>query len=750
MKKNIQIKKSASQIFFVIFLCIIAFRLSFTENVSIESFSLMGIFFDNLLSISISSILILASAVWMVIICRSGKYQYKYTGFEIGAFLFFIAAVISTIFASNKRASMNDALTIAAAIVSAITIVQLLDSEIKKKALVFFVIAMAAVNVYQCTDQFFSGNKMMIEQYNANPQEQLRTLGIEPGSFQQMLYEHRLQSKDVKGFFATSNSAGCFFNLAIFSAIAVFGSGLKRFREKPLNSVILPIVILLILFAGLLLTASKGAFVSFFAASFVLMMIYAFHKFFIKFRFAIICLAGAGFLAMIFVMISYGLKHDTLPGGNSMLVRWEYWTASAEMIADNFFTGIGGNNFGTYYTHYKIPQALETVRDPHCFILTIFSTYGIVGLAGFCTCLFLPIYRSMKNPTGLLSPEGGNISSAMKLYGIAAVWILLFLRPLAIRSELGGRFDVAVYIIAIMYAAPVFVFGTTLWLCTRSKKCYEDFPIRTAPLLCGVFAVLLHNLIDFGIFEPGILTATFAITALGVSQNRNSQIIEMKKPLMYFSIILTVAIAVIILWLFIIPVGKTAMKVEAAKGLSSYGYYDKAANILNSAERDDKFDPNPAALNGLIKTYNYRVNPSENKDKLLEAEKSIQIAIARDPADFKNYENASEVYQLLAESNPNERLKWFKNAYDSLHHAIERYPSSAELHLKTATIAQQLDKIDDAIEHYTQTIAIEDAYREEFKIMYPGKDVFSRVGEVNYRFAKLRLEQLKQEKDANR
>lgn len=742
MKKNIQIKKSASQIFFVLFLCIIAFRLSFTENVSIESFSLRGIFFDNFLSICISCILLLASAAWFIVLSRSGKYNYKYTGLEIGAFLFFIAAGLSTYFASNKRAALNDSLTILAVIVSAIVLVQLLDSDIKKKALIFFIIAMGVVNVYQCCDQYFSSNKMMIDEYKANPQEQLRQLGIEPGSFAQMLYEHRLHSKDVKGFFATSNSAGCFFNLAFFSAIAVFAPGLKNYRNN-LKVIIMPAIILLVLFSGLVLTASKGALLSFAAASFILCCIYLFGKFLYSHKVFILCAIGAVFIALILIMISHGLEHNTLPGGNSMLVRWEYWTAAAQMIADNFFTGVGGNNFGTHYTHYKIPQALETVRDPHCFLLTIFSAYGVIGLAGFCTCLFVPIFRAMKNTSPLPAADNNNISSAMKLYGIAAIWILIFLRPLALRSELGPSIDVAIYIIAMLYAAPIFFFGTTLWLCVRSRKCFDGFPVRTAPLLCGILAVLLHNLIDFGIFEPGILTALFAIIALAVSQNQNSHVVKFPSKAKYISVIITAALTAVCLMFFIIPVGKTAIKMETAKNLSYYGYYDETSAMLISAQRDDTLNPASAALNGMIEIFGYRANPSKNQDKLLDAEKSFQTAIARDPADFKNYEKLAEVYQALAEAHPEHRHIWFEKALDSLKEAIRRYPSSGELHLTAATVAQQINKTEFAIEHYTQAIAIEDAYREQFKIMYPGKELFSRLGEINYNFAKQRLEQLK-------
>jgi tetratricopeptide (TPR) repeat protein len=138
----------------------------------------------------------------------------------------------------------------------------------------------------------------------------------------------------------------------------------------------------------------------------------------------------------------------------------------------------------------------------------------------------------------------------------------------------------------------------------------------------------------------------------------------------------------------------------------------------------------------------YKNNPEENQEILFSAEKAFQAAIPRNPADFKNYDKLSDVYQSLAEAYPQQRLSWFAKAFESLSRAVNLYPSSAELHLTLATIAQQLNKIDCAIENYSQAIAIEDVYREQFKIMYPGKELFSRLGEIKYNFAREKLEEL--------
>jgi tetratricopeptide (TPR) repeat protein len=743
-------KDAAAKVFFIFWVCIIALRLSFAENSTIESFSLEGVFYDNLISICISAILFLAAVIWLVILlCRNNR-RYKYTGFEPGIFLFIIAAVISTYFAPNRRAAMNDSLTMLGGIVGAAALAQVLESETRKKILIFVIIAMAIVNVYQCFDQYHNSNKMMIEQYKAEPEFQLERLGIERGSFQQMLYEHRLYSKDVKGFFATGNSAGCFFNLAIFSAIAVFAPGLKKFKEKKLKTFIFPILILLVLFGGLILTASKGAIISFVLAFIILLVSSKFADFLKVHKILIFITTASVFIAGVLLIVHYGLKHNALPGGNSMLVRWQYWTGAATIIADHFFTGVGGNNFGSFYTQYKIPEGLETVRDPHCFLLSVLSSYGIVGLAGFCVALFVPIIRRLNNPIPRPGLEKNNFVSTVLWCGISAVLVLLLLRPIAVRIELASNIAVALYIIAMMYAAPVFFFGVTLWLCVRSRESYDEFSVWTAPLLCGIFAVLLHNLIDFAIFEPGIMTALWASAALATCQSLPSNTNEAKKssPLKKtFSIISVAALAGALLWMYIIPVGKTAVKIETAKMLSYYGRLNEATIILDSAADDDRLDPTPDTLKGVMLLQSYKNNPEENQEILFQAEKAFQTAIPRNPADFKNYDKLSDVYQSLAEAYPQQRLSWFEKAFESLSRAVNLYPSSAELHLTLATIAQQLNKIDCAIENYSQAIAIEDAYREQFKIMYPGKEIFSRLGEIKYNFAKERLEELTKKAD---
>ncbi|MDD5134755.1 MAG: O-antigen ligase family protein [Phycisphaerae bacterium] len=782
MKNSNKIGKGGSlfnSALFVILLCIIALRLSFTDNPIIESFAIRGTFLDNFLSIMLSSLLIILFLIWFIAGLWHKNYKFHLGALGWGIILFIIASVISTIAASNRRAAINNSLTILSAMLTGVMLLHLLDSIEKRKMLLGVIIAMAVANVYQCSEQFFSSNKSLITQYEQEPNIQLEKLGIEPGSFQQMLYEHRLYSKDVRGFFTTGNSAAGLMNLAVFSTLAVFSF------KTSFKKMLLPIGLLLILFAGLIETHSKGAFASLVFAAVLLVILIKFGKFLKQWvKLTTIAAVVLAAVCLAFIM-NYGLTHGRLPGGNSMLVRWQYWQGAAQMIAANPLAGIGGGNFGTVYTQYKIPAALETVRDPHCFILSLASQYGIIGLAGFCLALFYPIIKAGVGEKPLIKPaEEKNFAALAKACGICGVLTLLFVRPLFVRVQIGGGITVIIYILMVMYAAPAFFFGITVWLSrqneSQSKNINSQF--STAALVCGILAVIIHNLIDFAIFEPGIMTAIWASAAIVYSQKRmqmpaGNNLKTQKMPVhlsqnktchseqseesRFFSA-LTIRFAQVdciatkyiltataitagaaLVWFCLMPVANASIKIETANLLLQQGEFKEALSLLSSADKDDKLNPAAAALGGKILMYKAGMTPLDARQNLLEAEKLLEIAAERDNANFKYYQDIAGVYEALAQITAEQRQLWQEKTVAALEQAIDRYPGSGRLHIELAKTAIALNKKELAIEHYQKAVEIEDAYTEQFKIMYPGKDVFSRLGKREYMNAKEKLEELK-------
>ncbi len=68
---------------------------------------------------------------------------------------------------------------------------------------------------------------------------------------------------------------------------------------------------------------------------------------------------------------------------STLLLRLSYWRVGMAMAMDNFWTGVGLDNFSTVYTKYKYPGA-EPVKEAHNDYLQILCETGIFGLLAFC------------------------------------------------------------------------------------------------------------------------------------------------------------------------------------------------------------------------------------------------------------------------------------------------------------------------------------------------------------------------------
>ena len=766
---NSNFSKSKGQAIFeytllAICLCVIALRTTITETPTTQSTILPANVNDNVYSLILSAVLIFSFVCWFIWSFCSKRFLYRFTGMEIGLCLFITAAVIAGLAAANKRAAITGSVTMLAPVLMAVLLVQILDSQSKIKLLLTVIAALGVVSAYQCAEQFFSSNRMMIEQYEQAPQTLLEPLGIQPGSFAQMLFEHRLYSKGVRSFFTTSNSAGSFAMLASFAAIALF---LEEFRNRKFCAsgfrrlLACGLAVVIVIF-GLAITQSKGAIIASLiaAAMFIAYLLFGNwlnrHKKTILIAGLLLALAGGC------LIVQYGLTHNRLPGGNSMLVRWQYWQASAKMYADYPLTGVGPGNFATSYTRYQPPEALETISDPHHFLLRSLTRYGPLGLVGFLALVFIPLWTASANHelprtnTKLKTQVEPALKKLAVPFVIVISAVLLLVRPIITPLTNGAAADVMVYAIFVLYVAPVVAFAVGFWLLTtplyeprataqslRSTPHGAVTNITTAALFCAVLGLLIHNLIDFAIFEPGVFTVFWAITACLIAMDfqRKSRPQFVLRPAVFVKMS-AAAGGLVLIWAYfnyaLVPVAKAGEDTGRAMRQPEYVH-----RLLDRAAETDRLDPAAPYLNGRIYLQRYRQTGKMQPALLKQAAECFLAAVKRDKADFKNYEKLSEVYNLLAEaSSRQEKTDWLNKAFDSAWRAVERYPGSARLRVKLAEIAEQLDKTDIAIENYKEAIETEDSYRAQFRIMYPGREIFSRLGEEKYKLAKKQVEKL--------
>ena len=765
---NSDLAKSKGRVIFeyvllALCLCVIALRTTFTEGPTAQSTTLPANLSDSVYSLSVSAVLIFAFVFWLVWGICSKRFLYHPTGIEIGLCLFCAAAIVAGLAAADKRAAITDFATLLAPPLMAVLLVQILDSQSKVKLLLALIAALGVLSAYQCADQFFFTNRMMIEQYEQAPQTFLEPLGIEPGTFQEFLFEHRLYSRGVRSFFTTRNSAGSFTLMALFAAAALLIDKLKSRKSdssQPSHLFACGIAAAVVLF-GLALTRSKGAIIGLFSAAVIFIAYLRFGSWLKAHKKAIfiVCLLLA--IAVASVVIWYGLNRGQLPGGSSMLVRWQYWHASAKMYADHFVTGVGPGNFAHFYPHYKPAEALESVADPHNFLLSILTQYGPLGLIGFLAMIFLPLWRVISPNLVSSSPKTHQPQPAFRarpVIFLLILWLALLLaRPIVMPAAAADGLAVIIYMIMRFYVPPVVVFIIGFWLLTAPLHTIRNtqYTIRNtniaAALFCVVLGVTLHNLIDFAIFEPGVFTTFWAIIACVIAVDFHAkcrpQLVLKPAP---FAKVITAAAALALVWAYFnyafIPVAKSTAGIQRAHRAISAGQFQQAHNLLNTAAEDDSLSPAALSLNGRVYLHHFELTQSRNRDLLAGAEVSLLGAINRDIADFKNFEKLTVVYDNFAKLTPHKKDHWLEKAYNSAKEAVKRYPGSGRLRIELAKIAEQLGKTDVAIKRYEEAIDIEDKYRDQFKIMYPERqEIVSRLGEEKYKNAKQRIKHLSEQ-----
>ncbi len=753
---NSNLRKSQGQVVFeyillALCLCVIALRTTLTESPNAPSTSQLHNLGDSLYSLSISAVPILLLVIWLVFSLCSKRFVYRPTSIEIGLCLFVIAAVIACFAAANKRAAITGSIVLLSPILMAVLLVQILDSHAKVKLLLIVIAALGMVSAYHCAEQFFISNQMDIAQYEKAPETILKPLGIEPDTFAHMLFEHRLYSEDVRGFFTTGNSVGAFAMLASFAAVALFIDKFKNRKSSPSGPLYLvtsAIVAAAVIF-GLALAHSKGAIAAALiaAAMFALYLLFGnwlkTHKKVIMISCLMVIIAGGS------IVVLYGLSHGRLPGGNSMLVRWQYWYGAAQMYTDHPLTGVGPGNFTNYYPHYKAAEALESVADPHNFLLSVLAQYGPLGLVGFLAIILIPLWKVIY-PKRLSAPrkarhppQGFAVLAAVFL--VVILTAMLLIRPIVFPLPTDALPEEKKAAAVILYVMPAVVFALGFCLLAAGAKTSkrDTSNITVAALFCAAVSVLVHSLIDFAIFEPGVFSTLCAViaclVALGFNANHRRSLAL--KPAL-FARVVVLAAGLIFIWAYfsyaLCPVAKAGTKTKQAMQDARYIH-----RLLAQAAKDDPLDPAALNLNGRCYLEHYNDTGSKQPALLEQAAESFLGAINRNRADFKNFERLTEVYTLMAKTSSGQaKADWLKKALASASTAVERYPGCGRLRIELAKIAENLGNNQHAIDQYKMAIGIEEKYRRQFQIMYPGRNVFRRLGEDKYNFAIERIAEL--------
>jgi len=668
--------------------------------------------------------------VWLLARIRHGPITFRKTAL-IGPFLVLLtAAIISTLSASNKHTATVGAINLLTQIILAILLVQLLNAPWKQRLFLCVITATGMTLAYRCWEQNHYDIPETIKLAEQNPNKALTAQGIEPGTFAAQQFLARIQSKDIGGFFALSNTAAAFFIISIMTTLALT---LGQLRQKISSSRWIfsaaAVLILLAQIAALLLTQSKGGITAAIFALLLLVILGRFRRFFRQHWCAMITIAVLLMLLAVAAIATYGLQHDRLPG-NSLWVRWQYWQGTAAMIADHWFTGVGPENFGQYYTHYMNPAAPEVIKDPHCFPLALWSQWGLLAPVGF-VWLILAVILRLTQPRPIetrLKPD----QAPLTLWPCGLLITVGILALRAATSDLTPLTDPAerqgVYIISFL--VPAVVWLTVFLVMLAATRPIKDNTNNSqnhqwlVPLVlaCSLAGFLLHNSIDFAIFQPALGTLFFAVLALALAirqQNTDS----LKQFGKNRSVRITGAVIGIAfltaLWLAVIkPFATAHVYMKRAQTYALQGQLSPAADIAKMAGSVNRFDPAAVYFAARIYLLQWHNSHQTNQDYL---EKSIEYTtqtIQRDPANYRYYQALSRIYRTRLAQHPDNE-EYATRALDYALQAAALFPAKSELLIDCAQLLAMQGKNQEARTYFTKALANEEAFIKQQKQMWP-------------------------------
>ena len=729
-------------------LAIFAIRSSYLETPTIRSTASAEMFDGNIPSLLFSSFLFISPLLW--ILCRSiiNNLEFRLPLLSLPVVLFIISIFASCFWASDKRIAINASLTLSAIISSFFLLIQLITTRRRLFFTLILIPSLCVMHLWEITSQKFSTNQITMQMYQENPSLQLEALGIEQGSLEQWQYEHRIKSQDVKAYFTTSNSESSFLVMGFFIVLGILIEIIRNGSKRDIPLALWPSAIILALISiGLYLCFSKGAIVATVIGLTVYLVYILKPDIFKRLGFWLFPVCIIAFIGFACFIIIYCINSEKLPGGNSLLVRSQYWNSTIKMLQDNP-KGVGSSNFALFYPQYKDPAALETVSDPHNWILSILSQYGPYALGSFALLIIMSIANSISwldkfHPDSL--PPTCRPVTGMFIFRLSIIIsiVLLIVRPILVNVPLGNRLDVKMYVIFVCYVMPVIFLCGGLWTLSRNKdKKLGDY--FTASLICGIVAVLIHNLLDFAIFEPAVFTALFICIALLISLTaiRHSRKPKAIHNPIFVAIPSFMFLCVLILGLNIYVITPSIATAKTIK----YRLKNPNSNpdILLQTLHLDTLDPLPLSMYGKIKLNQYIYNKNASEIFLKDAYDNLILAVKRNPQDYSLYRDISRLFFLASERATNNKDKYelLEKSLTYSDKALDRYPGKAILHIQHALIFEGLSDPDEALAHYIIAVEIEDSFRKMFKKMYGEDKSFSRLPIEKYNYAKERIKRL--------
>jgi len=414
-------------------------------------------------------------------------------------------AMLSTGWSSDKFSAIISATQLVSAVALAFAAVQLVRSwarlRIVAALMLGLLLAYLAHGAYYRTVDL----PELRENWEKNKAQILLERNWDPQSFAATQFEKKVLAGDMVGFHASPNT---FAAVVVVCLTVTLGFGADLFSKKRF-ALLVPFG-LISAGAGWLLYISRcrAAVVTSLLAVVTLIALVRLRPWLARhwrrayFITVLAIVLGAA------AVIGHGLAHGNLVH-DSLTFRWKYWVASARIFAAHPAIGVGYSNFSVHYLGVRLPEAAEEIRDPHNFVVRIFTELGAIGGLLLIAWL-LRVGWEMARPTTQLSRT--QRTSTRSLIVLAFLGLAISLATSVDWSQQWSWWTLETIRRVLLFMA---VLAGLLMVSIRSLNSAtidaEPSPWLLSAIIVGIALFAIHNTIDFAGFEAGPMFMLFLL-----------------------------------------------------------------------------------------------------------------------------------------------------------------------------------------------------------------------------------------------
>jgi O-antigen ligase len=429
--------------------------------------------------------------------------------------LFVLGAAVSTALAADKSSALVRAAEMTGLWAGAWALVESLRSDGERRFLLAVLVAAAVGAAAVGIHQQAWGLPEAWQYFLDHRAEVLAKQSIVPGSYAENAFIGRFTG-GVQAGLGHPNVLAAFLVLGLFAAAGLVREKWAEAGTKGARG--LAVVLALAAAtcaAGLALTQSRGGIIAALVGLWWLGAAWWVRRRGVRIALYLLPLAaGAAALAVAAAVDGPAVESVLL----SLRYRLDYWQATAEVLRRHWLAGVGLENFGLYYTEFKLPTAPEEVRDPHNLVLSMWSNLGLAGLAALAGLVAAAV-RSWRRAPEIASVLQAGAAASGEVPAAGASLLGFLVPTIVIAGPLVFFFQKGLtgWLAAAVIGGPMMVLMGLGSAEEPSRLAVSGRPLRSLGAACvaGLAAFALMEQIGMSILEPP--TAWALLVVLGVS-----------------------------------------------------------------------------------------------------------------------------------------------------------------------------------------------------------------------------------------